>query len=105
MSRKIIVYMTAGTYEEAGKIARDLVSSRLVACVNIISGMHSCYWWEGEIKYESEAVLIAKTKDSLLSKVVERVKTLHSYDCPCIVSVPIAGGNSDFLDWIEKETV
>lgn len=99
-----LIYMTAGSKDEAKKLGMALVSNRLVACVNIIDGAESLYWWEGNLQDEQEVVLIAKTKESLVGEVVEKVKSLHSYSCPCVVSVPLAGGNDAFLDWVRRET-
>ena len=99
-----IVYITAKDKEEARKIGRELVETRLAACVNIIDNMNSMYWWEGEIQDDNEAVLIAKTKESLVPELIKKVKSLHSYSCPCIVSLPILDGNKEYLDWLEKET-
>jgi len=99
-----VVYITAKDKAEARKIGRELVESRLAACVNIIDGVNSIYWWEGKVQDEAEAVLIAKTKESLVPELIEKVKSLHSYTCPCVVSLPVLGGNPDFLSWIERET-
>jgi periplasmic divalent cation tolerance protein len=98
-----LVYMTAGSREEAGTIGRELVEGRLAACVNIIDHMRSLYWWEGEVQEDTEVVLIAKTTETKLPALVEKVKSMHSYDCPCIVSLPISGGNGAFLEWIAAE--
>ena len=99
-----LVYITAEDTDEARAIGRALVESRLVACVNIIDGVNSMYWWEGAIQDDHEAVLIAKTREALVPELIEKVKELHSYECPCIVSMPIESGNVDFLRWIEDET-
>lgn len=96
--------MTAKNKQEAQKIGKALVKERLAACVNIIDKMTSMYWWDGKICRSNETILIAKTKKSLVKKVIQKAKSLHSYDCPCIVSLPIKDGNPDFLKWIEKET-
>ncbi|MBU2488776.1 MAG: divalent-cation tolerance protein CutA [Proteobacteria bacterium] len=100
----ILVYMTAGSEEEARNLADALITDRLAACVNILPGMQSCYRWKGEIERAVEVVLIAKTKAALLPEVVARVKEIHSYEVPCVVSLPITNGNPDFLDWIMAET-
>ncbi len=99
-----LIYMTTETLAEAERIGRALVGERLAACVNIIDGMRSIYWWEGEIQQSGETVLIAKTRASLVDRLTERVRELHAYDTPCIVSLAIDGGNPAFLDWIEAET-
>ena len=100
-----VVYMTAGDIDEAKTIASALVKERLAACVNILPGMESFYQWRGEVENEQEIVLIAKTKTILMPRLTERVKELHSYDVPCIVSFPITGGAPDFIKWIASETI
>jgi len=100
----VFIYMTAKDKDEARTIGRVLVEERLAACINVLEPMNSMYWWEGEVQDDQEAVLIAKTKESLVDALVERVKALHSYDCPCVVALPIANGNPAFLEWVEKET-
>ena len=97
------IYMTAGSKAEAQKIGNALVESKLAACVNILDNMQSIYRWEGTLQQDSEVVLIAKTIDSLVAQLIEKVKSLHSYDCPCIISLPISDGYPPFLDWIQSE--
>ena len=97
------IYMTAGSKAEAQKIGTALVESRLAACVNILDNMQSIYRWEQEIQQDTEVVLIAKTTGNLISQLIEKVIALHSYDCPCIVSLPISDGYPPFLDWIQAE--
>jgi periplasmic divalent cation tolerance protein len=100
---KQLVYMTAGSLEEAQRIGAALVEKRLAACVNIIDAMQSIYRWEGAIQNDREVVMIAKTTQDRLTGLIETVNGLHSYDCPCIVSFDIVGGQPDFLDWIGRE--
>ncbi|MGD1971566.1 MAG: divalent-cation tolerance protein CutA [Desulfobacterales bacterium] len=97
------IYMTAGSKAEAQKIGNALVESQLAACVNILDNMQSIYRWEGKLQQDSEVVLIAKTIESLVAQLIEKVKSLHSYDCPCIVSLPISDGYPPFIDWIQSE--
>ncbi|MBT8331742.1 MAG: divalent-cation tolerance protein CutA [Deltaproteobacteria bacterium] len=97
------IYMTAGSREEARKIAKELVISRLAACVNIWDNMNSFYMWQGKVQDDTEVVMIAKTAENRVPALVEKVKSMHSYECPCIVSIPISGGNQAFLDWIAEE--
>lgn len=99
-----LVYMTAGSVEEARAIGTSLVERRLAACVNILPGMLSQYRWEGNVQTDEEAVLIAKTRSELVDALTGHVREIHSYDCPCVVALPIRGGNSDFLQWIAEET-
>jgi periplasmic divalent cation tolerance protein len=97
------IYMTAGSIAEAQKIGKALVVSRLAACVNIWDNMQSIYRWEEKLQQDSEVVIIAKTTDARVPQLIDKVKSLHSYDCPCIVSLPVSGGYPPFLDWIQSE--
>jgi periplasmic divalent cation tolerance protein len=98
------VYITAKDKAQALTIGRALVAERLAACINVWEGMTSVYRWEGAVEEATEAVLIAKTTESQIPAIVDRVKELHSYACPCVVAWPLARGNPAYLDWIEKET-
>ena len=97
--------MTAGSEDEARRIGRELVLARLAACANILPGMKSIYRWEGELQEDQEVVLIAKTTGDRVPALTEKVRSIHSYDCPCVVTLPVAGGNPDFLEWIAAETI
>ncbi|WP_045222305.1 divalent-cation tolerance protein CutA [Desulfonatronum thioautotrophicum] len=101
----VMVYMTAENSDQATMIARELISHRLAACVNILDNMRSLYWWEGKVEEGSEVVVVAKTRADLMPSLVERVKAIHSYDCPCIVSWPLTDGHQPFLDWVGQETI
>lgn len=101
--KPLFIYITAKDKKQARDIGKTLVTEKLVACVNIIGGVNSLYFWEGKLCDDTEAVLIAKTVDANLEKIVTRVKRLHTYKVPCIVALPIAGGNEDFLRWIKNE--
>jgi len=97
------IYMTAGSKTEARKIGQALVESRLAACVNILDNMQSIYRWQEKVQEDSEVVLIAKTTETQVSRLIEKVKSLHSYDCPCVVSLPVSDGYAPFLEWVHKE--
>jgi len=99
-----MIYITTNSEEEAEIIGRNLVSKKLAACVNIINNMKSIYHWEGKIETSDEVIIIAKTKKALVNELIENVKTLHSYECPCIVALSIIDGNEPFLKWIRDET-
>ncbi len=99
-----LIYITTQTEDEAREIGRKLVETRLAACANVLPGMTSLYWWEGKVEEAAETVLILKTQEKLVNEVVEQVKSLHSYTCPCIISLNITNGNEEFLNWIIKET-
>ncbi|MEX0760407.1 MAG: divalent-cation tolerance protein CutA, partial [Tistlia sp.] len=92
-----LIYMTAADGAAAKALGRDLLGARLVACANVIEGMTPIFRWEGEVVEGSEAVLIVKTRSSLIEAVTRFVQERHSYDCPCVVALPIEGGNPAFL--------
>ena len=98
------LYMTAGSVEEAKNIGKILVGQNLAACVNLLENMTSIYKWEEKLEESKEVIMIAKTSKTLMPKLIEIVNSLHSYDCPCILELPIQGGNPDFLSWIESQT-
>jgi len=98
------VYMTAGSIEEAKNIGRELIKKNLAACVNLLENMTSIYKWGDKLEEGQEVVMIAKTRKVLMPKLIEIVNSLHSYECPCILELPIQGGNPEFLSWIETET-
>ena len=99
------LYVTASSDDEAAVIARALVAERLVACANVVPGVRSFFWWDGEVQDAAEVLLLCKTRDSLVDRATARVKELHSYECPCVVALPIVNGNSDYLNWISAETL
>jgi len=103
MTRLLWVYVTARDRPEALRIARKVVGERLAACANVFP-VRSCYWWEGELEEGSEVAIVLKTRAALLDGLVSRIKQLHSYKVPCVVALPIAGGNPDFLRWVAEET-
>ena len=104
MSDLIIVLVTCGSEEEGLKIARALVEERLAACVNLVSPIRSIYRWEGKIWDEKEWLLIIKTQSHRFGELEKKVKSLHSYSVPEIVSLPIVEGSSSYLNWLEEMT-
>lgn len=100
----VIAYITAGSKEEALRLARALVAERLAACANILDGVTSVYHWQGAVEEASEAVLIVKTRRDRFDALVKRVRALHSYDTPCVVEIALGRGNPDYLDWLRAET-
>ena len=79
------------------------MTEKLATCVNILP-VKSLYRWQGNIEEETEAVMFVKTRDELAEEVIRKVKELHSYEVPCIVSFPIEKGNPDYLEWIWEST-
>lgn len=103
--RPIIVYMTFPTEEEAHRIGTELVSSHLVAGINIFPTVRSLYWWQGEIRRKEECVAIAQSTACHLPRLVETVVSMHSYTVPCITAFFLADGFPPFLEWIKTETI
>lgn len=97
----IIVFITASSKKEAMKIANGLVDKKLAACVNIVPNIKSIYTWKGKKEKASEVLLIVKSKREKFKNIVKKVKALHSYSVPEIISIPINNGNKDYLNWIE----
>lgn len=100
----MFVYVTTGDADEAQSIARQVVDEQLAACANILPGVTSIFRWEGKVEEAAEAMLILKTTEEKLEQLIGRVKSLHSYECPCIEALPVVEGNRDFLEWIVRET-
>ena len=104
MSDLRVLYVTAASRDEALSIGRALVEERLAACANVLPGLTSLYWWEGRMGRAEEAVLILKPRAELVEAATEKVQALHAYTCPCVVVLPVEGGNPDYLDWLRRET-
>lgn len=100
----LFAYITVADMAQAEETGKVLVENRLAACVNIFSGMQSMFMWKGKMEKSQETVVIAKTTEKLKERLLEQVKKTHSYDCPCVVFLPVAGGNPDFLQWIDEVT-
>ena len=98
------VYVTASDAAEAEKLARAVVEARLAACANILGPTTAIYWWEGQVESGQEVALVLKSRQELVPAITEKIVALHSYDCPCVVALPVSGGNADFLQWLEDET-
>jgi periplasmic divalent cation tolerance protein len=104
MTNARIVLTTAGSQEEARKIAHALVERRLAACVNIVPQIESVYRWQGKVESAAEWLLVIKTQASAFERVSDAVKELHSYDLPECVMLEVAGGSNEYLDWIADNT-
>ena len=100
MDEPVLLYITCANKNEATSIARVLVEERLIACANILGKMTSIYRWEGGVAEDDEIVVLLKTPRNMEVRVTERVKELHSNDVPCVIGLPITGGNPDFIHWL-----
>ncbi len=100
----IIVLITASSREEAAKIAEMLVNERLAACVNIVPEIRSLFFWEGKTQEAGETLLICKSRQALLERLITRVKAVHSYSVPEILALPVIGGSQEYLEWVREST-
>jgi periplasmic divalent cation tolerance protein len=100
----VFVYATFETAEQAREISRALVETRLAACANILPAHESLYWWDGAVQSASEVVVVFKTKAEVFDTLRSKIVKLHSYDCPCVVAIPIEAGHEPFLRWVKDET-
>jgi periplasmic divalent cation tolerance protein len=96
----IVVLVTAGSAEEAVKIARSVVEERLAACVNIVPGVRSIYRWEGKVTEDAEWLLVMKTSRARFAALEARIRELHSYQVPEVMAFDVATGSRPYLDWL-----
>lgn len=99
-----MVYVTAPSHDVAVVLAQKVVGERLAACANILGPITSVYWWDGKLNQDGEVAMVLKTTAGHVAALTARLRQLHPYECPCIVAIPIEGGNPDFLAWIAAET-
>jgi periplasmic divalent cation tolerance protein len=104
MADEKLIISTAGSREEASRIARALVEEKLAACVNIVGPIQSVYRWEGKIDSSQEFLMLIKTTSRISGVAITRIRELHSYDLPEAIEMNIDGGSSDYLKWI-RDTV
>ena len=104
MERAVFVYTTYPSLVEAERAGRAIVERRLAACVNILPGMVSHYWWQGTIERGEEVVMIIKTRASLAEAVRKAVKEKHSYTTPAILVIPLESVDESYLGWMMAET-
>ena len=98
-------YITCKNNFEAKKISSSLIKKKLIACGNIIGNVNSLFLWNRKVNQNKEVILIGKTLKKNERKIIEIVKSIHSYSVPCIIFFKISGGNKDFLKWIKNSTI
>ncbi len=99
---RMVVLITAGSEEEAHKIAKLLVNAKKAACVSTVSAVDSLFCWKGKIDSARENLLLVKTRASLLPEIVSLVKQVHSYEVPEIIALPVIGGSEEYLKWLDS---
>ena len=100
----ILVYVTTDSEHEAIKLSKLILEKRLAACSNIIDHSKSFYWWNNEINESLEYIIIFKTNSKNEKQLIKKIIKNHSYENPCVISIPIINGNDAFLRWIDQET-
>jgi periplasmic divalent cation tolerance protein len=101
---ELVVFVTTSSSEEADKIGRMLVESRLAACANVLTGMHSIFRWDDRIAVENECLMIIKTTRRRYAELEALILQHHSYSVPEIIALPVIAGSVSYLNWIKAET-
>ncbi len=100
----IVILVTAPTLEKGEEIARALVTQGVAACASIVPRIKSIYTWEERVCEEEEVLLLVKSRAALFPAIRDLVKSLHSYDVPEIIALPVSNGLPDYLDWLKNAT-
>jgi len=100
--RPVVVLVTTPTPEEGERIARHLVGEHLAACVNLVPGVRSLFWWEERVQDEQETLLVIKSREDRFDALAARVRSLHSYSVPEVIALPIVRGAEAYLTWIDE---
>jgi periplasmic divalent cation tolerance protein len=99
-TREPLVVMITAPADEASGLARSLVELRLAACVNMLPGLRSWFWWEGRVDEAQETLLLAKTTREQLEALIAAIRERHSYQVFDAIALPISGGYTPYLEWI-----
>lgn len=105
MDRPTVLFVMAPNLDEARALGKKLVEERLVACANVVPGVHSVYIWQGNLCEDSEVLLIMKTHEKNVKRLVDRIKALHTYEVPEIIALPIIAGSEDYLAWMRETLI
>jgi periplasmic divalent cation tolerance protein len=100
----IVVIVTAPDMAVATKLARTLTDAKKAACVNILPGISSLYWWQGKLTEDNEVLLLVKTRAALFDEVAALVKSSHPYQVPEIIALPVLAGSAEYLNWLGETT-
>lgn len=102
MTEAVVVLITTGSADEGTHVGDTLVNEHLAACVNMITGVRSCFFWEGRSQTSTECLLVCKTTRDALEPLIARVKELHSYTVPEVIALPVVSGLPAYLDWMRE---
>jgi periplasmic divalent cation tolerance protein len=101
--KAVLMLVTAGGRDDAERLGEALVVERLAACCNVVPTVASFYYWNGQLQRDHESLLLIKTLESMAAAVEEYVRSHHTYEVPEIITVPIEGGSSAYLDWLQGQ--
>lgn len=96
----LVVLVTAPSAEKAEEIARTVVEERLAACVNVLPAVRSIYRWEGKVQDDAEALMVVKTRADAFERLRARIGSLHPYECPEVIALPVVAGHAPYLEWL-----
>jgi periplasmic divalent cation tolerance protein len=99
----VVVFSTFPNPDKAAEVARTLVEERLAACANLAPGVRSIYRWKGELQDESETLAVIKTTDERLNALVARLQSLHPYEVPEVLALPVTAGSAKYIEWVAGE--
>jgi periplasmic divalent cation tolerance protein len=102
MNEHLVVFVTATSTAQARRIARRLLQSKLAACVNMVP-IESMFLWKGEIQEEEEVLMVIKTRAEAFDELMNEVKSMHTYDTPEVIAMPVVLGSREYLKWIDDE--
>ena len=102
MTDKVVVLVNCSNVEEASKIGRQLVAKRLAACINMVPGVRSIYWWEDKVVEDNEVTVMIKTSRERFADLEKEVVRLHSNDVPEVIALQVVDGSQKYLNWIDS---
>ena len=100
MTNAVVGLVTCSSRTEARKVAKAVLKKKLAACVNIIGGLESHYWWRGKLETARECLLLVKTTRARVGRVAGAVKAAHSYEVPEVIFLPVVAGERNYLNWL-----
>lgn len=100
----VVILVTAPDASVAARISREMLGKRLIACVNIVPGVRSLYWWKGQLEESDEVLMLLKARRADVTAIAERIRDLHPYDVPEVIAAEVVGGLEAYLEWIGAET-
>jgi periplasmic divalent cation tolerance protein len=103
MTDKVVVFSTCGSSEEAERLARQILETRLAACVSVITQIQSYYWWKDKVEQATECLLVIKTSSNLFGQLRSKLESLHSYEVPELLALPVIAGSPKYLAWLDAE--